>query len=62
MGCVGIHHTEITGLYTAEQDINQLAIGIHHQEITGLYTTSDFRLGHTPPRNNRVIYRGVGYI
>lgn len=38
MGCVGIHHTEITGLYTAEQDINQLAIGIHHPEITGFYT------------------------
>ena len=34
----GIHHPEITGLYTIKCRTLNLRSGIHHPEITGLYT------------------------
>ena len=35
---LGIHHPEITGLYTPPHCTYQYCTGIHRQEITGLYT------------------------
>lgn len=42
-------------MYTAEQDINQLAIGIHHPEITGFYTIKRLQEAQ---RREKVIYSG----
>ena len=64
-GC-GIHHPEITGLYTKYVYAEGKKTGIHHPEITGLYTITPrkdgSRLGYTPPRNNRVVYHKMPHV
>ena len=39
---LGIHHPEITGLYTRVIRRKSHRIGIHHPETTGLYTVGPY--------------------
>ena len=52
MPVLGIHHPEITGLYTPSFQRNNAKTGIHHPEITGLHTKLFFNEVEYP-----VVYR-----